>query len=86
MATNSQDQGRLKSNSLTRCPSPLAMSVPSFFGVTKIDCEKSAKVSFFDVKWPPFRGILSIWAQISQCTPGPPKIHVCKISCESLQN
>ena len=34
----------------------------------------------FDVKWPPFRGILSIWAKISYRTPGPPKICVCKIS------
>ena len=36
----------LRSNSWTRCPSPLSMFVPSFFGITKIELEKRAKVWF----------------------------------------
>ena len=80
MTVISRGQGCLRSNSQTRCPFCLAMSLPSFVGITKIDWEgrKVQKCEFFDVKWPLFRGILSIWAQILPCTQGPPEICVCK--------
>ena len=47
VAAISQSQGHLRSYSWTRCPLPQEMSLPSFFGITKIDLEKSAKLSFF---------------------------------------
>ena len=44
MAAISQVQGRLRSNSQIICPLPLAISLPSFIGITKIDWEISAKM------------------------------------------
>ena len=37
------------SNSQIMCPLPLAMSLPSFVGITKIDWEKSAKMRFLKI-------------------------------------
>ena len=50
MATICQGKGRLRSNSQIRCPLPLAMSLPSFAGITRIDWEKSAKNLISDPK------------------------------------
>ena len=50
MAVISQGQGHLKSNSWTRCPLPLAMSLPSLVSITKIHLEKSAKICFQTLK------------------------------------
>ena len=44
MAAISRDHGRLRSNSRTKCLLPLAVSLPSFSGITKIDLEKCAKM------------------------------------------
>ena len=82
-----QGQRRLRSNSQTRFPLPMALSLPSFVRITKKHWKKIVKVWFLKFfKWPPFRRILSNWAQILHCTPGPPKICVCKISSGSPQN
>ena len=43
MAAISRGLGRLRSNSQTRCPSPLAISLPSFAAITRIDLEKVQK-------------------------------------------
>ena len=50
MATIPRGQYRLKSNSRTRYPLPLVMSLPSFVRISKIDLEKSAKMWFFRFK------------------------------------
>ena len=42
----------LRSNSWTWCPLPLAISLPSFIWITKIDWEKSAKMWFQTLKTP----------------------------------
>ena len=44
MAAISQGRNRLRSNSHTRCPSPLAMSLPSLVLITTVDLEKSEDV------------------------------------------
>ena len=46
VATISRGQGRLRFNSQTRRPLPIAMSLPSFVGIRKIEIEKSAKMWF----------------------------------------
>ena len=50
MAAISWGQGNLMSNSRTRCPWPLAMFLPNFVGITRIDCYKSAKILFLKFK------------------------------------
>ena len=46
MATFSRGRGRWRSNSRTRCLLPLAMCLPTFVGITRLDLENSAKVLF----------------------------------------
>ena len=50
MATISRGQGRLTSNSQTGCHLTVAMSLPSFVGISRIDLEKSAKNSISNHK------------------------------------
>ena len=50
MVAISRGQGRLRSNLQTRCPLPLAISLPSFDEVTRIHLEESAKVLLSDPK------------------------------------
>ena len=57
MAAISRGQGRLRSNSQTRCPLLLAVSLPRFIWINQNRLGEVQKCDFFELKWP----LLTSW-------------------------